>query len=69
MRTLGNVFFALVGLAAAVMGIALFATIGLAVLGGVAVAGIASAIAVRVMRPRAPAPGVRRDAQGIIIDM
>ena len=70
MRAVSNVIFALAGLAVAVMAITVFATIGLAVLGGVVVAGIASAVAVRVMKPKARmAPGVRRDAQGIVIDM
>ena len=70
MNTIRNALFGIIGLAVAATVTVVFATIGLAVLGGVALAAIAGAIAVRFMRPgMKPAPGVRRDAQGIVIDM
>ncbi len=70
MNTIRNAFLMLAGGVAAIAGILLFATVGLAVLGGVIVAGIASAVALRFMPSRRPpAPGVRRDAHGVVIDM
>ncbi len=70
MLALRNAVLAVAGIVAGLAGIVLFATVGLAVLGGVIVAGIAGAIALRLMPARRrPAPGVRRDAEGLVIDM
>jgi hypothetical protein len=70
MLALRNVVLAVAGIAAGIVGIVLLATVGLAILGGVIVMGIAGAVALRVMPKRyQPAPGVRRDAGGLVIDM
>lgn len=70
MLALRNAVLAIAGITAGIAGVVLFATVGLAVLGGVVVAGIASAVALRFMPARhRPAPGVRRDAHGLVIDM
>ena len=70
MPVLRNILVGAASLALAVLAVALFATVGLAVLGGVAVAGIASALMLRFgPHRRRAAPGVRRDAHGIVIDM
>lgn len=70
MLALRNAVLAIAGVAAGIFGVVLFATVSLAVLGGVIVAAIASAVALRFMPARhKPTPGVRRDADGLVIDM
>ena len=74
MNRLRNAILGAVALVAALAGTFLFATIGLAVLGGVVLAGVAGSIAMAVTARRgktatAHAYTVRRDARGTIIDM
>jgi hypothetical protein len=70
MLALRNAILAIAGITAGILGVVLFATVGLAVIGGVIVAGIASAMALRFMPAHYKrAPGVRRDAHGLVIDM
>jgi hypothetical protein len=68
MNNLRNIVTGVIGAIVALLAITLFATIGLAVVGGVAVAAVAGAIVMRFM-PARPKQTVRRDRDGIIIDM
>lgn len=76
MNTLQNAFRLIGGLVIAVVSLAIFATLGLALLGFVLVAGVSAAIAMKIAgpkrrgtHPREGEPRVWNDGRGKIIDM